>query len=50
MIPEYLYKRKLFGYTILIPENKQWTFSLIHSMKHYSSIYGENYLENYIKK
>ena len=44
-----LHKIILFEYTILIHENKQWTFSLRHSEKYYSSIYKENYLDGDFK-
>ena len=39
------YKRKLFGYAILIQEDKQRTFSLSQPMNHHSSIYEENYMD-----
>ena len=38
------YKIRLFGYVILIHENKHQSFSLCHLMKHYLSIYEENYM------
>ena len=39
---EVLYKRRLFGYAILIHENKKRKFLLSLSTKHYSSIYEKN--------
>ena len=49
IISETSYKRILSRYTILIQENKQQTFSLFHSMKHYSYIYKENELDGKLK-
>ena len=39
------YKRRIFGYFILIHDNKQQFFLLIQSTKHYLYIYEENYLD-----
>ena len=39
VIPKDSYKRRLFGYFILVHENKQRTYSLSRSTKHYVSIY-----------
>ena len=43
------YKRRLFGYAILIHENRQRKFSLDHLTKHSSNIYKENYLYGDLK-
>ena len=37
-------QKKIFGYATLIQENEQRKHSLIHSTKHYSFIYEENYI------
>ena len=42
IISKALCKGRLFGYVILIHENKQWTFSLSKYTKHYLSIYETN--------
>ena len=45
IISEALYKIKLFKYVTFIQEKNQWTYSLNHSMKHYSYIYKKNYMD-----
>ena len=40
-----LYIRMLYGCVVLVHKNKQRGVLLIHSTKHYSSIYEENYLD-----
>ena len=49
IVSKYFYKRRWFGYDILIPYNMQRTHSLSQSTKHYSSIYVENYMDSEFK-
>ena len=49
IVSEALYKKGLFGYAILVQENKQSTFSLSHLTEHYSSVYEETYLDSELK-